>query len=138
MATFTGTIVGVFQVEQCIYCFSHFGMNGEHYKRRQGDRQQFWCPSCGRDMVYTGETPIQRETRLRQEAESRLAAERARHDQTRDAKSAVERSLKATKGVITRVKNRVSKGVCPCCNRYFVNLHRHMSNQHPDYENAEG
>lgn len=44
-----------------------------------------------------------------------------------------ERKLSATKGVVTRIKNRVGRGVCPCCNRTFENLHRHMSGQHPTY-----
>lgn len=32
-------------------------------------------------------------------------------------------------------------GVCPCCNRSFTNVRRHMTSQHPDYtipEPADG
>lgn len=37
------------------------------------------------------------------------------------------------KGAHQRTKNRVAKGVCPCCNRSFTNLAKHMAGQHPDF-----
>lgn len=42
------------------------------------------------------------------------------------------RSHSATKGQLTKTKKRVGKGVCPCCNRHFTNVQRHMEQQHPD------
>lgn len=44
-----------------------------------------------------------------------------------------ERSAAAFKGQITKLKKRASAGVCPCCNRTFQNLQRHMKTQHPDF-----
>lgn len=64
-----------------------------------------------------------RELRRRCEAAD-AALERARQN---------ERRLAATKGVVTRIKNRVGKGVCPCCKRTFPNLGAHMSEKHPDW-----
>lgn len=58
--------------------------------------------------------------------EQRLANER------RD-KEAAERRMSAARGQVTKIKNRVGKGVCPCCNRTFTNLARHMSGQHPEF-----
>ena len=46
----------------------------------------------------------------------------------------VRRKLSAAKGALTRTKKRVANGVCPCCNRTFQNLSRHMQGQHPGYE----
>lgn len=37
------------------------------------------------------------------------------------------------RGVVTKTKNRIGKGVCPCCNRTFVELARHIATKHPDY-----
>lgn len=48
-------------------------------------------------------------------------------------REAAERSLTATKGVVTRIKNRVGHGVCPCCNRTFHDLQRHMASKHAGY-----
>lgn len=38
------------------------------------------------------------------------------------------------KAQTTRVKN----GVCPCCNRSFQNLKRHMNTKHPNWSENEG
>lgn len=43
------------------------------------------------------------------------------------------RAHAATKGQLTKTKKRIANGVCPCCNRSFANLERHMAGQHPDY-----
>lgn len=51
-----------------------------------------------------------------------------------DEAEAVKRSAAAYKGAATRLKNRAKAGVCPCCNRTFQNLARHMASQHPDHE----
>ena len=49
-----------------------------------------------------------------------------------------KRSHSATKGKLTKTKNRLANGVCPCCNRSFTNLKRHMESKHPEYsENRE-
>lgn len=56
-----------------------------------------------------------------------------RADMAEDSRQHVENQLRATKGVVTKIKKRVSKGVCPCCNRSFENLKNHMESQHPEY-----
>lgn len=45
----------------------------------------------------------------------------------------MERSAAAQRGVLTRLKNRVAAGVCPCCHRSFKQLSEHMKMKHPDY-----
>lgn len=51
---------------------------------------------------------------------------------------ALKKSRAAVQGEYTKVKNRVAAGVCPCCNRSFENLHRHMKNKHPDFNVVPG
>jgi hypothetical protein len=41
--------------------------------------------------------------------------------------------LTAQKGVTTKLKKRITNGVCPCCNRSFQDLRRHISTKHPDF-----
>lgn len=90
------------------------------------DPDLYWyCPN-GHHLHFPGKSEAQK---LR-EARNELARERARHDQT-------VASLRATKGVVTRQRaklERVSKGVCPCCNRSFTDLRKHMANKHPEYK----
>lgn len=51
----------------------------------------------------------------------------------RDARDAAERRASAARGQVTKLKKRASAGVCPCCNRQFVDLHRHMAGKHPGF-----
>lgn len=100
--------------------------------RWHGDRENGWklCCPLGHEWWYTGQTEKEKlQAKLKDERDrsGRLAAER---DQT-------AASLRATKGVVTRQRKkleRVKNGVCPCCNRTFVNLGRHMSTKHPDFK----
>jgi len=47
------------------------------------------------------------------------------------------RRLSAAKGRITKMHNRAAAGVCPCCNRTFVALARHMAAKHPDFKRED-
>jgi hypothetical protein len=67
------------------------------------------------------------------ELSAQLDAERTRTRRLREEVDRERRSHSATKGQITKLKRRVGKGVCPCCNRHFANVERHMATQHPDY-----
>lgn len=62
--------------------------------------------------------------------DDQIAQERANRKHT-------ERQLSAQRGVVTKMKKRASAGLCPCCNRTFQNLHRHMQSQHPEYTAEE-
>lgn len=44
-----------------------------------------------------------------------------------------KRQTSAVKGQMTKLSKRVANGVCPCCNRSFQNLHRHIKTQHPTF-----
>lgn len=78
--------------------------------------------------------------------EGRLAREAVRRErdqykqkvaQLEDDIVAIKKSRAAVQGEYTKVKNRVAAGVCPCCNRSFENLHRHMTSKHPDFKTAQ-
>ena len=70
-----------------------------------------------------------------------LQRERASHDQQRanlrDRLERAKRQTAAQKAAKTRLKNRVAAGVCPCCNRHFENLARHMTGQHPGFAKSD-
>lgn len=100
----------------------------------------FYCP-YGHSQHYPKSPRESAEDALRRERD-RLAQRVAQKDDEiayqRDRAEATERRLSAAKGQVTKIKNRVGHGVCPCCTRSFGNLHRHMQSQHPDYAaNAE-
>lgn len=88
----------------------------------------FFCPN-GHGLAYGGNTLKERLTRAEQARDSARAYARSVQDQN----DAERRSHAATKGQLTRVRKRIAAGVCPCCNRTFQNVARHMAGQHPDY-----
>lgn len=104
----------------------------QHYERDHGRDFVIYCP-LGHQYVAAGESEVARLKRELEQAKNRTLAEQQRHDQTRAELRETERRRQAQKGVTTRIKNRVQKGVCPCCNRTFTNLARHMAGQHPDF-----
>lgn len=93
------------------YCKNHKG-------------KAIFCP-LGHEFVFTDTN------------EEKLAEERRRHQATRDLLRQEERSHQATRGHLTRQRKRASAGVCPCCNRTFQQLARHMKSKHPEFKPDE-
>jgi hypothetical protein len=121
------TLIRAYTVHACASCGVEFAVSDGYDSRRRDDGRRFYCPN-GHTLSYS-DTVYDR----LQKAKDALAREQARHDQTRAQRDATERSRRATKGQLTRVKNRVAKGVCPCCNRSFADLAAHMATKHPEY-----
>lgn len=115
----------------CGNCGIQFGLPNSFMSRRRNDGNLFYCPN-GCHVGY-GKDAMDR---LRDDlAREKHRAEQAQEDARRNREWAhrAERQVAAKKGQITKIKNRVSSGVCPCCTRYFANLHRHMQGQHPGW-----
>lgn len=116
-------------------CGVSFAVEDGFDDRRRNDHATFYCPN-GHTLSYSGKTEAEKERaradRLQKQVEQREADirfEQRRLDNERRAHA-------ATKGKLTKTKNRVAKGVCPCCNRSFANVGRHMAGQHPEYAAA--
>ena len=66
------------------------------------------------------------------ELELELVAEKDRKNEAlRRANEATEAEQKA-QDEMKRMKKRANAGVCPCCNRTFQHLARHMKTKHPE------
>lgn len=97
----------------------------------------FHC-AYGHGQVYAkGETEEDKLRRELQRSQQRLAEKDDEIRAQRDSREATERQLAAQKGVVTRIKNRVGHGVCPCCTRSFNDVARHMKSKHPDYAKSD-
>jgi hypothetical protein len=83
-----------------------------------------FCP-LGHAHIPSGKGKAERERERREAAEAALSA-------TRDQLSAERKEHAATKGQLTKAKKRAFAGVCPCCNRSFVDVRRHMVTKHPE------
>mgnify|MGYP001592000967 CR=1 FL=1 len=93
----------------------------------------FYCTYGHRQFYIEGESEADKLRRERDRLTQRLAQKDDEIARQRDLRTAAERSAAAMKGQVTKIKNRVGKGVCPCCNRTFENLQRHMHSKHPTF-----
>lgn len=123
----------------CGGCGSTFGVDSVRYARYRERGEAVRCPNpkCPWDSMVPKESEANR-------LKKQLLAEAARADRANEARrwaeEAAEREKRrhaATKGKLTKERKRVGKGVCPCCNRSFDNLRRHMETKHPEFHAAE-
>lgn len=114
--------------ETCPKCHCWFAIPKSLFERMQANSAvSAYCPN-GHTWHFT--------QTLREELEAtqkNLARANGRAEHWHGQYTGAERSKAALKGVITRTRNRIGKGVCPCCNRYFKNVDAHMKTKHPDY-----
>lgn len=116
---------------RCWKCDVEYGMNERIYASRKENKLGFFCTN-GHEAAFN-ESEADKLRRERDRLNQRLAEKDDEIKRQRDLREGTERQLSATKGVITKIKNRVGHGVCPCCSRTFENLARHMATKHSDY-----
>jgi hypothetical protein len=111
----------------CGECGVWWGLTTEFIEARQRSGTNFYCPN-GHSRVYR-ETVADRLRKQLVETQERLTGVEFQLRRKTEA-------LTEEKRTHARLRKRVGNGVCPCCNRSFVNLQRHMSNQHPGFEQS--
>lgn len=118
----------------CYKCKIEFGLNREFHSvaKQAAEGMTFYCPNGHGQVFSSGPTEAEM---LRQERD-RLKQQRARlEDEKRELSelwASAERRRAAARGQVTRLKNRAKAGLCPCCNRHFTNLERHIASKHPE------
>jgi len=126
--------------EECCTCGITFGVTENHQKRLRDSHKRFYCP-VGHVQYYQGQSETEKLKADLEQAKRREDRSNVRETRIRDQLGATERSNTALRGVVTRKKNqlnRVKHGVCPCCNRNFKDLKRHMDNKHPSFQESGG
>lgn len=124
-------------VVDCCKCYIRFAIPAEldrhacEYSSAAHPRNyvSITCPA-GHKWHYTGrneEQELARKLKDQRDRAGRLAHER---DQAKA-------SAAAHKGHNTRIRKRIANGICPCCNRTFKDVARHMKSQHPEFSQQE-
>lgn len=129
VSAFTRTIY--FTTLDCASCGVVFAVPNELYDRRREDGDGFYCPFGHRNVFR--ETEVIKLRRQLQATENQVKAKTELLESARASRDRAQRSASAYQGQVTKIKNRVKNGVCPCCNRSFQNLREHMRKQHPDW-----
>lgn len=125
---------------RCYACKVDFGMDQPTYDTLQKSGARFNCPFGHPQHFTAGPTEadqlrakLQAQEQATLKAQEQALRERRWREEASEATRHAERRLAAQRGVTTRMKNRVANGVCPCCNRSFSDLRRHMASKHAGF-----
>lgn len=116
----------------CPECGTRFGMSQAFFDARKEDKKTWYCPN-GHARVFVGESRDDKIQRLT----GALDRERTKVEAYRKDLDYAKRATKAQGTRLRKLKERVKHGVCPCCQRTFQNLARHMNRQHPGFGDGE-
>lgn len=119
-------------VETCCKCKTQYCFTDE-FRRVALERCEqftFFCPNGHPQHYVRGESEVDKLRRERDRLAQQIAAKN-------DAIEHERRRVAAVQGQVTRLKNRAKAGLCPCCNRSFQNLARHMTTKHPKFDPKE-
>lgn len=127
----TLTFVGELTVVTC-WCGMRHAVPSElrNFQRREFDEGRevpsIYCP-LGHQYQPVGEgmaAKLERRLKREQDERARVTAEREQ----------AEASARSYKGAATKARKRSAAALCPCCNRSFVQLRRHMASKHPEFD----
>jgi hypothetical protein len=116
----------------CGECGIEFHVPAHFYKERQETGRGWFCPN-GHSRVFR-EKESDKLRRERDRLAQQIAEKNDEIKRQREMREAAERKASAARGQVTKMRNRVGNGVCPCCTRSFTNLQRHMETQHPEFK----
>lgn len=111
-------------VRECPSCGITYALPRSFYDKCHAKGERFYCPN-GHSLGWN-ETDSDR-LRKAEAQKAHLA------DQLQAATLEAERR----RVQLVRDRHRFANGVCPCCNRSFENVRRHMQSKHPDYDPAD-
>jgi hypothetical protein len=119
----------------------------DYYKRTNDEKPgsfSLYCP-LGHPMIPAGKSTSDRlrdqlaaEKHAREQSEANAKYLSGRVSDLYDEKGRVERKLRGTRAVVTRMKRRAVAGRCPCCSDQFKDLERHMKTKHPNFDPEKG
>jgi hypothetical protein len=120
----------------CYKCAVPFAVPERLVRHLRDSQDTFYCPN-GHSQIFSKSTETILREKLKKQQDDyewRLKNLNSVLDDNSRTIGAITRQKSAIKGQMTKLKNRVKNGVCPCCNRTFSNLANHMKNQHPEFD----
>lgn len=116
----------------CPTCFIEYAAPQGMFDKKHTDGGHWFCPN-GHQIIYT-ESKLDKAkaeaAALRLERDRLVQQEAWYEDRLKDARKET-RTLKTS---LKTIHKRVGNGICPCCNRSFANLQRHMASKHADFK----
>jgi len=107
----------------CGRCGGVYGI-AERVRQYHEEHGSSWhCPYCAIGWGYA-------KGRIKT-LEEELARERARTQNALSREAEAIARASAAEAANAKARKRAQAGVCPCCNRSFANVARHMATKHP-------
>jgi len=127
-----GQVVTMY-VGDCHECGVIYGITTQYEARRREDGKSFYCPNGHTGVFGKGEIAAANARAAAAEARERSA--RIRASAAYDQAQAAHRSASAYRGQVTRMKNKITAGVCPVgnCRRHFDNVQAHVLTEHKSW-----
>lgn len=119
-----------FTLMTCPECGLMYGVPEPWRLERKGNGLTWYCPNGHTRYYVQGETELAKANRLKREMELQL---QARINEEQHLRLVVEKERDSERRKRRKIEKRIAAGVCPCCNRTFDDLHRHMQTKHKDY-----
>lgn len=123
MGTGTIRVTTTYEVITCSQCGIGFGLPSHFETKRLEDHATFYCPN-GHGQHFPQESEAEALRR-------RLKAQERHVERLNHQLDEAQGSLRATKGVVTRLRKRAITGTCAFCHRHFANVELHVASQHP-------
>ena len=125
------------EVTRCCVCGTEFAVPEVILNTARKKGGYFYCPN-GHHLGWAQgveQTELNRLKREKASLAGQLDQAKADAQKQRKLREVAERSATAQKSQATQARNklkRVARGTCPCCQRSFTNLRRHMETKHPE------
>jgi DNA-directed RNA polymerase subunit RPC12/RpoP len=110
----------------CCNCGGTFAIDKYIRDHKLDNGGYILCPYCGMQLSWT-ETTLEKTRRELAELECNSAKALAKSEQQRQAAIDEAKHFRLSRD---RLLSRANKGLCPHCNRYFKNIHRHIECKH--------
>lgn len=132
-----------FQIEEnftsvgpCATCGIIMVLPASYARKRRADHESFYCPN-GHRQHFPQESEAEKLKKLLETERRWRTSSQDAHQKTRERLELEQRRSAAARGQVTKIKKRVSKGVCPCCSHTFQDLAAHMKTKHPRWRGAK-
>ena len=118
----TVSILTTMEFLTCSVCGIRFAAPGFWLSKRRDDHEIFYCPS-GHSQYFPAKSQAEIAISDRNKVQAKL-------NEALHAQVVLEKKLNEEKAKLARLETRISHGICPCCNRSFKDLERHMKLKH--------
>lgn len=118
-------------------CGGVYAITESFHAQKHKEGGSWTCPYCQTGWGFRGNGLNEKLRRDLARKEAEVLRQRNVNANIQDTLQTTRHQLRAEKGAKTKLKKRIADGMCPCCDRHFQNVHRHIKNQHPEYTEAK-